>query len=199
MAAPIEGDGRTGDVRDVGRPDAMTCIVVKDRTPNRMKIFVTVILLLVSSIASFAEDSAVKVDKLVVYKHERKLVLLSHDKEVKTYRVALGGEPVGPKTRYGDHRTPEGSYVLDSRNPNSHFYKAFHISYPNATDVANAKKLGVSPGGDIMLHGLPKEYAWVGKEHTHADWTDGCIAVANEEMDELWKLVPVGTPIEIKP
>lgn len=89
--------------------------------------------------------------------------------------------------------------MLDSRNPNSHYYKAFHVSYPSAKDKAVARKLGVSPGGDIMVHGLPKEYAWVGKSHVLHDWTDGCIAVTNEEMDELWNLVRVGTPIEIKP
>lgn len=146
-----------------------------------------------------AQNSVAPVDRIVVYKSERKLVLLAGDKEVRSYKVALGGEPIGPKTRQGDHRTPEGSYVLNQRNPNSHFYKAFHISYPNANDAAVAKKLRVNPGGDIMLHGLPKEYAWVGKAHTLHDWTDGCIAVTNEEMDEIWKLVRVGTPIEIKP
>ena len=163
------------------------------------RILATGIVLLGGCLGSIANDSATSVDRVVVYKHERKMVLLSQGKELKTYRVALGGEPVGPKTRHGDHRTPEGSYVLDSRNPNSQFYKAFHISYPNANDVVAAKKLGVSPGGDIMLHGLPKKYAWVGKAHTLHDWTDGCIAVTNEEMDEIWKLVSVGTPIEIKP
>ena len=146
-----------------------------------------------------AKNSSSNVDRLMVYKRERKLVLLSQGKQVRSYKVALGGEPVGPKSRQGDHRTPEGIYTLDSRNPNSHFYKSFHISYPNAQDIASAKKLGVSPGGDIMLHGLPKEYAWVGKTHTLHDWTDGCVAVTNEEMDEIWKLVRVGTPIEIKP
>jgi murein L,D-transpeptidase YafK len=156
-------------------------------------------ILLFTSCLLFAQKPSVGVDRVVVYKSERKLVLLSQGKEVRSYKVALGSEPVGPKTRHGDHRTPEGVYTLDSRNPNSHFYKAFHISYPNPKDIATAKKLGVSPGGDIMLHGLPKEYAWVGKAHTLHDWTDGCIAVTNEEMDELWKLVPVGTPIEIKP
>ena len=139
------------------------------------------------------------VDKVVVYKHDHKLILLSRGKQVKSYRVALGAEPVGPKTQQGDHRTPEGLYVLDSRNPNSQYYKAFHISYPNSKDIATAKKLGVSPGGDIMLHGLPKKYAWVGKAHATHDWTDGCIAVSNEEMDELWKLIPVGTRIQIEP
>jgi murein L,D-transpeptidase YafK len=156
-------------------------------------------ILLFTSCLLFAQKPTVVVDRLVVYKSERKLVLLTQGKEIRTYKVALGSEPVGPKTRHGDHRTPEGVYTLDSRNPNSHFYKAFHISYPNPKDIATAKKLGLSPGGDIMLHGLPKEYAWVGKAHTLRDWTDGCIAVTNEEMDELWKLVPVGTPIEIKP
>ena len=164
-----------------------------------MRVLTSGILLLAICLASPARDHAVIADRIVVYKHERKLVLLAQGKELKSYRVALGGEPVGPKTRQGDHRTPEGSYVLDSRNPNSQFYKAFHVSYPNPQDVAAAKKLGVSPGGDIMLHGLPRKYAWVGKAHTLHDWTDGCVAVTDEEMDEIWKLVRVGTPIDIKP
>ncbi len=147
----------------------------------------------------FAQDSGVRVDRVVVYKQERKLMLLSHGKEIRSYKIALGSQAVGPKTRQGDHRTPEGIYVLDAQNPNSHFYKAFHISYPNSKDVAAARKLGVSPGGDIMLHGLGKEYAWVGKAHVLHDWTDGCIAVTNEEMDEMWKMIRIGTPIEIKP
>ena len=146
-----------------------------------------------------AQNSRTEVDQVVVYKHDRKLILLSKGKEVNSYKIALGGVPVGPKTRQGDHRTPEGSYVLDSRNPSSHYYRAFHISYPNAKDIAAAKKLGVSTGGDIMLHGLGKEYGWVGSAHTLHDWTDGCVAVTNEEIDELWKLIRVGTPIEIKP
>jgi murein L,D-transpeptidase YafK len=164
-----------------------------------MRTFVTAVILLASFLLALGEKPGVGVDHVVVYKHERKLVLLSQGRELRSYRIALGGEPSGPKMRQGDHRTPEGSYVLDSRNPNSHFYKAFHISYPNSKDIAAARKLGVSPGGDIMLHGLPKKYAFVGKAHALHDWTDGCIAVSNEEMDEIWKLVRVGTPIEIKP
>jgi murein L,D-transpeptidase YafK len=164
-----------------------------------MRLLASSILLFTSWPCFFAQNTNVGVDRVVVYKHERKLALLSEGKELRSYKIALGGAPVGPKTRQGDHRTPEGSYILDSRNPNSHFYKAFHISYPNSKDIAAAKKLGVSPGGDIMLHGLPKEYAWVGKAHVLHDWTNGCIAVTNEEMDEIWKLVRVGTPIEIKP
>jgi murein L,D-transpeptidase YafK len=164
-----------------------------------MRTFIVAILLLTSVLFALDGKPGNDVDRLVVYKHEHKLVLISGGRELRSYRVALGGEPIGPKTRQGDHRTPEGSYVLDSRNPNSHFYKAFHISYPNPKDLALAKKLGFSPGGDIMLHGLPKEYAFVGKAHTLHDWTDGCIAISNEEMDEIWKLVRVGTPIDIRP
>jgi murein L,D-transpeptidase YafK len=164
-----------------------------------MRLLVSGFILFISGLFLFAQNTSVGVDRVVVYKHERKLVLLSQGKELRSYKVALGGEPVGPKTRQGDHRTPEGVYTLDSRNPNSHFYKAFHISYPNSIDIAAARKLGVSPGGDIMLHGLPKEYAWVGKAHVLHDWTNGCIAVTNEEMDEIWTLVRVGTTIEIKP
>ena len=155
--------------------------------------------MLASLLLAIGEKPGIGVDQVIVYKYERRLVLLSQGKELKSYRIALGGEPNGPKTRQGDHRTPEGSYLLDSRNANSHFYKALHISYPNSKDIAAAKKSGISPGGDIMLHGLPKEYAFVGKAHTLHDWTDGCIAVSNEEIDEIWKLVRVGTPIEIKP
>jgi len=164
-----------------------------------MRIVATVFLLFTSAFFLSAQNTRVEVDRVVVYKQQRKLVLLAGGKEVRSYKIALGSQPVGPKTRQGDHRTPEGVYVLDRRNPNSHFYKAFHISYPSSKDVATAKKLGVSPGGDIMPHGLPKEYAWVGKAHALHDWTDGCIAVSNEEMHELWRLVHVGTPIDIRP
>ncbi len=142
---------------------------------------------------------ALKADRVVVLKDERKLELLWQGKVVKSYKVALGGEPVGPKARQGDHRTPEGSYLLDHRNPHSQFYKSIHISYPNATDRARAAKLHVSPGGDVFIHGLPNGYGWIGEEHRLKDWTDGCIAVTNEEMDEIWRAVTDGTPMEIKP
>ena len=124
---------------------------------------------------------------------------MNQGKILVTYNVALGGEPVGPKTRQGDHKTPEGKYVLDHRNIHSQFYRSIHITYPNSRDVAQAKKMGVSPGGDVFIHGLPNRYGWVGKGHRLKDWTDGCIAVTNEEMDEIWMAVPDGTPIEIEP
>ncbi|MFZ0320653.1 MAG: L,D-transpeptidase family protein [Candidatus Sulfotelmatobacter sp.] len=164
-----------------------------------MRTLVAAFFLLTFLLPAFGQEAGTSIDRLVVYKHERKLVLQSNGMELRSYRVALGGEPVGAKVKQGDHRTPEGLYTLDSRNSNSHFYKAFHISYPNSKDLATAKKLGVSPGGAIMLHGLPKEFAFVGKAQALHDWTDGCIAVSNDEMDEIWKLVHVGTPIEIKP
>jgi murein L,D-transpeptidase YafK len=101
--------------------------------------------------------------------------------------------------RQGDHKTPEGIYILDRRNPRSQFYKSIHISYPSQQDRARAKTQGVSPGGDIYLHGLPNGYGWIGQGHRLKDWTDGCIAVTNEEIDEIWRTVPDGTPIEIRP
>jgi murein L,D-transpeptidase YafK len=150
----------------------------------------------------FAVDSLPKdahADKVLVLKKDRTLALLDHGNVLKKYKVALGGEPVGPKNVQGDHKTPEGIYVLDHRNEHSQFYRSLHISYPNADDQAKARKLGKDPGGDIMIHGLPNGFGWIGKAHRARDWTDGCIAVTNEEMDEIWRAVPDGTMIEIRP
>ena len=138
-------------------------------------------------------------DKVVVHKKERTLTLLDHGKALKAYKIALGGEPVGAKMKQGDHKTPEGNYILDRRNERSHFYRSLHISYPNADDRAKAQNSGADPGGDIMVHGLPKGFGWLGSSHRLRDWTDGCIAVTNEEMDEIWRAVADGTPIEIDP
>jgi murein L,D-transpeptidase YafK len=138
-------------------------------------------------------------DRVVVLKKERLLQLFSKGTVIKTYKVALGGEPIGPKSQQGDHKTPEGIYVLDSRNPHSQFYKSIHISYPNAIDRAAALQRGVSPGGDVFVHGLPNGYGWIGASHRLKDWTDGCVAVTNEEIDEIWRVVADGTPIEIRP
>jgi murein L,D-transpeptidase YafK len=138
-------------------------------------------------------------DRVVVRKKDRTLEVLNAGRVIKTYKVALGGDPVGAKTRQGDHKTPEGIYMLDSRNAHSKFYKSIHISYPNAQDRAAARKNGVSPGGDVFVHGLPNGYRYVGAAHRLKDWTDGCIAVTDEEMDEIWQAVPDGTTIEIRP
>ena len=138
-------------------------------------------------------------DRVVVIKSERTLQLMNQGKVIKTYKVALGGNPKGPKTQQGDHKTPEGIYVLDSRNAHSQFHKSLHISYPNARDRAAARAKGVSPGGDVFVHGLPNGYGFVGASHRLKDWTDGCIAVTNEEIEEIWNAMADGTPIEIRP
>jgi murein L,D-transpeptidase YafK len=140
-----------------------------------------------------------RADKVLVHKKERTLTLLDHRRVLKTYRVALGREPVGAKVKQGDHKTPEGNYVLDRRNEHSRFYRSLHISYPSAADRAKAQNSGVDPGGDIMVHGLPNGFGWLGSSHRLLDWTDGCIAVTNEEMDEIWRAVADGTSIEIDP
>jgi murein L,D-transpeptidase YafK len=157
------------------------------------------VLFCVLGIAQNAPRLVLRADRVVVLKKGHRLELLNRGKVVKTYKVALGGDPVGPKARQGDHKTPEGIYVLDSRNAHSQFYKSIHISYPNGRDRAAARQQGVSPGGDVFLHGLPNGYGAVGAAHRLRDWTDGCIAVTDAEMDEFWRAVPNGTPIEIKP
>jgi murein L,D-transpeptidase YafK len=143
--------------------------------------------------------TALRADRVVVLKKERTLQLISHGKVIKAYKIALGGDPVGPKTRQGDHKTPEGTYALDFRNAHSQFHKAIHISYPSDRDRAAARAKGISPGGDVLVHGLPNGFGYVGAAHRQKDWTDGCIAVTNEEIDEIWKSVADGTPIEIRP
>ncbi len=135
----------------------------------------------------------------MVLKSKRQLLLMHGGRVIRQYRVSLGGQPVGPKERQGDHRTPEGRYVIDSRNAASRFHRALHISYPNEDDKKRARARGQDPGGQIMIHGLPNGYAWMGKGQLLYDWTDGCIAVTNEEIDEIWELVRNGTPVEIRP
>ena len=138
-------------------------------------------------------------DKVLIEKKERRLTLLSRDQVIKTYKIALGGDPVGPKVRQGDNKTPEGTYIIDSRNSNSGYHLSLHISYPNKKDKMRAKYLGVPPGGDIMIHGIKNGLAWVGALHAGIDWTKGCIAVTDEEMEEIYRLVPNGTIVEIRP
>jgi murein L,D-transpeptidase YafK len=138
-------------------------------------------------------------DSVLVIKSERRLILQRDGKPWKVYRVALGPVPWGHKLQSGDERTPEGSYLLDYKLHNSQFHKAIRISYPNAADRERARQLGVDPGGNIMIHGQPNESELgIGEAQTF-NWTNGCIAVTNEEMDEIWQLVRIGTPIEIRP
>lgn len=139
------------------------------------------------------------VDRIVILKSQRQLQLWSGEKLLKTYKVALGPNAVGRKEREGDGRTPEGLYSVVGHNPRSAFHLSLRISYPNAEDRARAAKLGVSPGGDIMIHGLPAGYAWVGHGHTLHDWTAGCIAVTNDEIEEIYHAIADGTAVEILP
>ena len=132
-------------------------------------------------------------------KSERTLTIYGGNTQLKTYSVALGRSPVGNKGQQGDHKTPEGNYILDRHNPGSRFYRSMHVSYPTAEQIAAARQRGVSPGGDIFIHGLPNGLGWLGRLHRFIDWTDGCVAVTDKEMDEIWRAVPDGTPIEIRP
>ena len=138
-------------------------------------------------------------DKVLIEKKERRLTLLSKGEVIKTYKISIGGNPIGPKERRGDNKTPEGTYLIDSRSRDSEYYLSLHISYPNEKDKLRAKELGVSPGGDIMIHGIKNGLTWVGASHAEIDWTKGCIAVTDEEMEEIYKLVPNGTIVEIRP
>lgn len=143
--------------------------------------------------------AAEKADLVVVSKSESRLYLERAGKRFDSFKVAFGGDSKGHKQREGDKRTPEGRYMLDSKNPNSAFYKSIHISYPNAADRAAAKARGVSPGGDVMIHGQKNGWGWLAPISQLFDWTDGCVALRNSDMEKVWNAVDVGTPIEIQP
>lgn len=158
------------------------------------------LLLLLLSLNIKAMDLP-KADRVLVKKSERKLILLKDGEVIRDYDIALGEAPAGHKQFEGDERTPEGNYILDWRNPNSKFYRSIHISYPNEQDQQFAQAQGRDPGGMIMIHGRPNTSrdpvsAWI---LDRMDWTDGCIAVKNDEMDEIWAAIDNGTPIDIHP
>ena len=160
-----------------------------------MKIIFFTIVLLMPTIAFGIE----KADSVLVIKSESKLYLKKNGKVLKQYHVSFGANPKGHKQQEGDERTPEGKYVLDYKNGKSKFYKSIHISYPNAEDKKRAKVKGISPGGLIMIHGQKNGLGWLSLFTQRINWTDGCIAVPNGKMDEIWNNVNVGTPILIKP
>jgi murein L,D-transpeptidase YafK len=177
-------------------------IKINGKSVFSLFVFSVIITIFLCSLFPFspAFASVVKADKIVVIKSKRVMLLLNNGEILKAYRISLGKHPVGHKTCQGDQKTPEGTYVIDSRISDSKFYLALHISYPNDLDIKNAQKLGVDPGGDIVIHGLPNGLGKkIGKLHRMTDWTDGCIAVTNSEMEEIWKLIPDGIAIEIKP
>jgi murein L,D-transpeptidase YafK len=138
-------------------------------------------------------------DSVLVVKSERKLYLLKAGKVLREFNVALGLVPKGPKRREGDFRTPEGRYMLENRNPASDYFLAIQVSYPNAEDRARARAQGVDPGGAIMIHGQPNHPRGDERSYQGWDWTDGCIAVSNSDMIEIWLMTSESTPIEIRP
>ena len=138
-------------------------------------------------------------DKVVVEKSSRKLHLLKGGVAFRTFDIALGIRPVGDKEKEGDFKTPEGSYLLDARNPDSEFFLSIHVSYPNQRDRAEARKKGVDPGGAIMIHGQPNDPTRSEAYYRTQDWTNGCIAVSNSDMIDIWLMTADNTPIEIRP
>ena len=163
-----------------------------------IKIIILIFILLFSS-NSHAE--AIKANKVEVYKSKRVMYLLDGNSNIiREYKIALGASPEGHKSQEGDEKTPEGLYKIEKKNEKSRFHLSLKISYPNQQDIKNAKNLNVLPGGNIMIHGLPNFLGFIGKYHTlYNKWTDGCIAVTNDEIEDIWNLVEVGTEIEINP
>ena len=162
---------------------------------------ITLVALAVLGCSSSEPQKLTSADLVVVRKAERKMQLVQNGDVLREYRIALGDQPRGHKMEEGDQRTPIGDYVLDWRNPNSSFYKSIHVSYPNERDIRFARFLGTEPGGMIMIHGQPNyiRSSAIKAQYQRRDWTDGCIAVQNHEMDEIWRTVRDGTPIRILP
>lgn len=140
-----------------------------------------------------------KADKVRVVKSKKRLYLIKEGEVFATFRVKFGADPKGHKVQQGDEKTPEGLYYLTYKNSDSAYYKSIHISYPNAEDKENARRLGVDPGGDIMIHGQPNGYEWATFFTQMVNWTDGCVALTNSDMDKVWDAIDPGTPIEILP
>ncbi len=151
------------------------------------------------SVVQPAAESLPVADRVLVLKGERRLQLLRHGQVLREYKIALGLNPVGHKERSGDFRTPEGSYMLTRRNARSDYFLSIQVSYPSARDLRHARRNGWDAGGAIMIHGLPNELKRTPEYYERTDWTDGCIAVTNAEMLEIWLLTPDHVPIDIRP
>jgi murein L,D-transpeptidase YafK len=151
----------------------------------------------VNTDSSKAKSAVEQVDRIFVDKSAHRMTVFAHGRKVRTFAVSLGRGGLAPKRMQGDNRVPEGVYRISGRNPQSAFHLALKIGYPRPDQVAAARKRGVQPGGDIMIHGLPKNAAWLQNGQRKVDWTRGCIAVTNTDMDWLWQAVPDGTAIEI--
>jgi hypothetical protein len=160
---------------------------------------VLLLVLMLGATNQGAAPVASHADRVLIQKSARQLTLLKNGKPLRSYHVSLGPNPAGPKERQGDGKTPEGLYRIDSRNAYSSYHLALHVSYPNAADLRRARRLHVSPGGEIMIHGTPNKWRGASLVFQHTDWTAGCIAVSDKEIEEIWKLVPDGTVVEIRP
>ncbi|WP_137701013.1 L,D-transpeptidase family protein [Marimonas lutisalis] len=156
--------------------------------------FLAILLAIVAGCSKFQTYNGPEVTQVLVYKDARVMQLMHHDAVLKSYNIGLGFAPRGHKQIEGDGRTPEGTYLIDRRNPNSEFHLSVGINYPNREDQARASSMGKSPGGDIFIHGRPWKYRKGGQ-----DWTAGCIAVTNREIEEIYAMVRDGTPITINP
>jgi murein L,D-transpeptidase YafK len=169
--------------------DNMTC--------GRNKVILVFALLAMVPISRAGEFPVA--EKVVVEKEKRKLHLIRDDEIIRSFNIALGFVPVGDKEAEGDNRTPEGTYILDARNPDSDYFLSIHISYPNSGDRREARSKGVAPGGQIMIHGQPNEPTYSAAYYRKQDWTNGCIAVSNSDMIDIWLMTPNDIPIEILP
>jgi murein L,D-transpeptidase YafK len=174
---------------------------MSNRPLHRAALALAAIIALASlpTVARATSEELQAADKVVVVKSERRLYVLRAGQSIRSYRVALGLNPTGPKEHEGDFRTPEGSYVLDLKNAASDFFLSIRLSYPNPRDLARAQRNRHKPGGAIMIHGLPNYLKHPLDYYRNNDWTDGCIALSNDDMLELWLLTRVNTPIEIRP
>lgn len=172
------------------------------KIPQLLKCILAVIL--VSSLLLFtSQSSAVKdlpaINLILIEKSKRSMSIYHQDKLLKKYNIALGASPKGKKEKQGDCKTPEGEYFITSKNKSSRYHLSLTISYPNNQDKENARKLAVSPGDNILIHGIKSHYSWLGRWHTLVDWTLGCVAVTNAEIEEIYSATPIGTKVEIKP
>jgi murein L,D-transpeptidase YafK len=170
---------------------------------KRTSLYRTILILIL--LAPFTDykgstyKKEISADKILVLKSKRMLLLYSKNTVIKKYAISLGRIPVGAKQFEGDNKTPEGIYFIESKDPHSTWYKTLSISYPGKLQIATAKKANKNPGSAIMIHGLRNDFAWIGSFHLLKDWTAGCIAVTNNEMDEIYNAVAIGTEIEIRP
>lgn len=174
---------------------------------NRRIFSIGIVCVIIGSIAGYlywgrpvsGVSGKVRADKILIEKKAHRLTIFASGKEIKRFKIAIGRGGLRKKLQAGDKMTPEGLYHIDNRNPNSGYHLALHISYPNTEDIAAASRAGVNPGGDIMIHGIKNGFGRLGYFHTLFDWTLGCVALRDSEIDELWEMVPDGTEVEIRP